>query len=276
MAEEAVNENRAASSEAVTTPLPIYSDVEINDLPDPEWLVEGLFQERTVAAIYGPTEGGKTFLALDFALSIATGGPFHGLNVAQTGVVVYVYAEGGPNLKFRVHAWKLGHDLRLDEPCHVFFIPISVNLVDDRGSGLNDLLRTVRSKTSKPIALVVIDTLAACFGGKNEDSTQDMNSFTNRCAKIRDELGCTVLVVHHTGRDSSRERGNLSLKNNIDTMIRCSRVKKGIVELECEKQKDAPYFEPFQLILEEVQLSEEQTSCVLRSPDQEQSELPLL
>lgn len=253
---------------ATDSGLPIYSDVEINDLPDPEWLVEKLLPRDSVAALYGPPEAGKSFVGLDLALCIGTGLPFHGLEVAQ-GNVVYVYAEGGADLKLRVQAWKREHGFALDQPCGVWFVTTSVDLTDEKGAGLQALFDAItRAEVPGPIQLLVFDTLARCFGAKDENNTRDMNTFNNRCHDAREAYECAVLIIHHTGWDENRERGNRALEGSIRTKIRCKK-KKGspAVTLLCEKQNDALYFEPIHLQLIEIDLGNEMTSCVLRDAD---------
>ena len=46
------------------TPLPIYSDVEIQTLQDPEYVVDGLIEDRALHGNYGPTGEGKTFVTM--------------------------------------------------------------------------------------------------------------------------------------------------------------------------------------------------------------------
>jgi len=247
----------------VSPPLPIYSTVEIRSLPDPVWQINGLILQRSLFTVYGPSGHGKTFLALDLALCVAAGLPFLRKPVVK-GTVVYVYAEGAPNLKYRIQAWQEQHSFDVHEPENVRFIPTSVDLMDPKGEGLRDLLKTIET-VLPDVDLVIIDTLAKCFGDADEDTTQAMNSFTNRCAFIRDTFDCTVGVVHHTGHNKSRERGNRALRSNFDTFIRCAKRKDSdtLVTLKCEKQKDGSPFEDIRLRLTEVPVADG-TTCVVR------------
>src|SRR5262249_46295895 len=78
---------------------------DLDNLPDPEWLVDGLVGQNALVVLFGPPGVGKSFLALDLALSIATGRPWLGRKTTQGGVV-YVYAEGTSELKHRAAAWR--------------------------------------------------------------------------------------------------------------------------------------------------------------------------
>jgi hypothetical protein len=70
-------------------------------------------------------------------------------------------------------------------------------------------------------------------------------------------FGCTVIAVHHTGRDEDRERGSTALRGAADTMIRV-KLEDGNVTVSCEKQKDALAFSPLRFRLESAA-----QSCVL-------------
>jgi RecA-family ATPase len=72
-------------------------------LDSPEWLIEDMVPTGAQAVLYGPSGEGKSFLALDWALSNATGRTWLGRQVKQ-GRVVYVIGEGGGHMQQRVQA----------------------------------------------------------------------------------------------------------------------------------------------------------------------------
>ena len=256
-----------------STPLPIYSDVELRDLPSPMWQVDDLIQAQSLAGVYGSEGVGKSFLCLDIAFCIGLGIPFHGRKVAQ-GNVIYIYAEGVPGAKIRSEAWKQEHGLKPDDSGNVWFIPTSVDPTDRRGRGLKELLETIKA-TVPDVDLVIIDTLARCFGGGNENDTQDMNTFSNRCDGIRKELEATSLVVHHKGWEEKRERGNRAFRANFDTMIEMSGSSSRL-KVECKKQKDGNPFTAFQLRRVQVTIPSGDTSCVLRGVGEQSVAIPSL
>ncbi len=51
----------------------LYSIEELEELPDPDWLIDGIMPEGALVELYGPHGVGKSFLALDWALSLAAG-----------------------------------------------------------------------------------------------------------------------------------------------------------------------------------------------------------
>ena len=99
-----------------------------------------------------------------------------------------------------------------------------------------------------PPALIVVDTLARNFGGSDENSTSEMNSFVNNVNDfLRDRYKCVVMIVHHTGKgDKKSARGSSALKGAVDFEYRIERPEGS--ELFCEmtntKTKDAPEHAP--------------------------------
>jgi hypothetical protein len=102
-------------------------------------------------------------------------------------------------------------------------------------------------------AMIVLDTLARCFGGGDENSTQDMSKFVSACDAIRGRYGCTILVVHHAGHgDKSRARGAIALKAALDAEYRLAN-DTGLL-LTATKMKDAEAPPPLALELVTVDL----------------------
>src|SRR5690349_9216 len=85
-----------------------YSTDDIAKLPSPQWRVKGLMYVGALTMLYAPQEQAKTFAALDLALCVASGTPFHGKDVKQ-GPVVYILGEGRGGLKNRIAAWQRQH-----------------------------------------------------------------------------------------------------------------------------------------------------------------------
>jgi hypothetical protein len=66
---------------------------EMEDLPPPQWLIGGLAPADGLVVLYGEPGAGKSFVALDWGLSVATGAPWLGREVKQ-GEVVYIGRAG--------------------------------------------------------------------------------------------------------------------------------------------------------------------------------------
>ena len=68
--------------------------------------------------LFGKPGVGKSFLALDLAMSAAAGVPWLGKTTKQ-GDVVYICAEGTTGLKHRVRAWR---NQRAANPTNIAFL----------------------------------------------------------------------------------------------------------------------------------------------------------
>ena len=223
----------------------LLSPDDLESLPDPEWLIEGILPKSGMSVLYGSPGLGKTFLGLDWALRIGGGLDWFGRGGKQ-GVVLYVYAEGVYEFKNRCAAWVEANGGLLG-PADVRFFPRAVPLLDDDWvTALTDLCRELEP------SLVVFDTLARATAGGDENSAKDMGRAVAACDAIRDATGAAVMLVHHTGKDGLNYRGSSAIEGAADTMLHLVRTDTGALELRCAKQKEAEPFETVTMQLESV------------------------
>ncbi|OQB87069.1 MAG: Regulatory protein RepA [Planctomycetes bacterium ADurb.Bin126] len=217
------------------------------EMRPPDWLLRGMLERDTFALIFGDPGCGKSLLAIDWACRIATGTPWRGHPV-KAGPVVYIAGEGQQGFGRRIRAWEKHNDVSLaDAP---LYVAPAVAIPDV--SQVAELL-TALGLLDEPPALIVLDTLARCFGGGDENSTQDMSKFVSACDAIRQRYGCTILVVHHAGHaDKSRARGAIALKAALDAEYRLA--KDGGLLLTATKMKDAEMPAPVAMELVTVEL----------------------
>ena len=239
-------------------PFKLYTVEELESLPDPAWLLEGLLPQSALAELYGKFAVGKSFLALDWALSVAAGVPWLGRSMSQADVV-YVSAEGGAGLKKRIAAWRTKHPETDLSRFRAILAP--VNMLDPKD--VKALVQVIKDAPCEP-SLVVIDTLARCFGDGDENAAVDMNRFVAGTDWIRAKFpGATVLVIHHSGKKANQgDRGSNALRAAADTVMKLTGKGKALT-LECEKQKDWEHFENIGLTLRFVVLNGLETSCVI-------------
>src|SRR5258708_34501274 len=72
----------------------LLTDQEIANLPPITWRIDQYVPQGGLTFLYGPSAVGKSFLALSWAMAVATGAEWMGRKVTP-GPVVYVAAEGG-------------------------------------------------------------------------------------------------------------------------------------------------------------------------------------
>lgn len=221
---------------------PLLHESELDDLPEPTWLV-GDHLTDGLAVVYGPPKQGKTFLALDWALSAASGTPWHGHDTIETPVV-YVSGEGHGGLGRRRRAWKVA---RQQFAPKLYVIPFAVRFgqVREHATGLRDDVHSTGA------GLVVIDTLARSMAGSDENSSQDMGQYIHTADWLREKTGCGVLIIHHSGVSGERPRGSSALFGAADTLVRVEG-EAGYLKVSCEGQKDAPPFRTKHFVLSPV------------------------
>jgi len=219
---------------------------EVKSLPDPTFLVEGILPRNALAQIFGAKGAGKTFVALDIALSVATGTPWQDNWDVYGGDVVYVAGEGHSGLKKRIRAWLEWQQRGNDALSRFRLKPSALPLGDP--TEVEAFVRAVCDCfPSGKAALVVLDTQARCTSGLEENSATDMGVAVEAAERIKRETGATVLLVHHPGRQG-HDRGSTAIPGALDTQVKLVG-SLAALRLECVKQKDWEEFKPIGLKL---------------------------
>jgi len=243
----------------------------LHKLPKRQPLIEGLLDCTALSVVFGPSGCGKTFFALDLAAHVVLGWPWRGRAVLQ-GAVVYVAAEGGYGLCDRLMAFccKYGVDPK-DVP--VYVIRGSIDLCNSDGD-LRLLIQHLRDLPA-PLRLIVVDTVSRALAGGNENSPDHMGALVRRCDKLRESTRAHVMLVHHTGKDTSQgARGHSSLRAAVDTEIEMTWDKAGQSGLATvTKQRDSRTEGKFAFRLEDVDVDLRDdgalvTSCVVVPVDE--------
>jgi hypothetical protein len=214
----------------------------------PEWLIDDVITNESLCVLYGAPGTGKSFIALDMALSIANGREWHDKPVKK-GQVLYIAGEGHSGLGKRVNAWQLHHSAPGDSNIH--FLSEPVKFSDEQ-----DIDRLIASTDAFDLNfdLVVVDTVARSLSGVDENSAADMGLFVEACDRLKRHCNASILAVHHAGKDQSRGmRGSSALLGAVDTSL-CVTKDEKIVTIKMEKQKDAEQIKPLQFQMLEVAL----------------------
>jgi hypothetical protein len=263
-----IGEERMGGSQAARRHQAAYSKFrlftadEILDLPPVEWLIEGLLSIGALGVLYGQSGGGKTFVALDWALSVATGQAWLGRTV-QSGPVVYVAAEGRAGVGSRVAAWKQHFGIERIERGRFILEPVQLRERSDL-----DLLKAKIDGANLQPALIVFDTFARCFVGGDENTSKEMGQFLDACRRLQDETHAAVLLVHHTGKTGEQERGSSAMRAAADAMFKVSKTSEGRVMIRNDKQKEDESCDAISAQLHRLVLGRglgAESSCVLVS-----------
>ena len=210
----------------------------------PRALIEGVLFENTGAELCGGQATLKSFVALSIAEAIASGADWHGRATRKTPAC-YITGEGSAAIGKRIRAL----EIQTGRSCEVQFLLEAVQL--HQPEEVEALLLAIAQLPEKP-GLIVVDTLARCFVGGEENSARDAGLFVAGVDRIRAATGATVLILHHINK-SGDTRGSTAFAGAFDTMIEAKR-ENTIVSLRCLKQKDAPDFEAITLARRVVEL----------------------
>ncbi len=207
------------------------------------YMVKGWLDRNCLSMLYGPSNAGKTFVALDIAMHIAAGKSWRGLRV-NGGPVLYIAAEGGAGIRNRLAAIKRD---RPDMASATFtLLPVGLDL-----HGQGDASVVCAIMPDEAPALVVVDTLARSMGAGDENTAKDAAMFVRNCDLIREATGSHVMVIHHTGKDEERgARGSSALRAAVDNEIQIT----SEWEILSRKQRDHEPPEPLHFKLRSVTL----------------------
>lgn len=209
-------------------------------LKPPAWLARHYVEAHSLSVLFGEPGAGKSFVALDLGLSIATGTQWHGNRVKQTPVV-YLCGEGWGGLQRRMHAWRDWHQVDW-RPAPFALTKRAIPLGNRQAAeALKCDIDAIIDQLGDAPGLFIVDTLARNFGAGDENSTKDMSLFIDHVgAYLMDAYQAGVMLVHHTGHgDKQRARGSSSLKGAVDAEYFVTKGDAGIVELSGLKMKDA-------------------------------------
>jgi KaiC/GvpD/RAD55 family RecA-like ATPase len=187
------------------------------------WFVKGVLPKADLAAIFGASGSGKTFITLDLACRIAMGMEWFGIETAPAKVL-YVAAEGASGMRDRVMAWCIANNVALEDLAENLFI---LGDQPDMTSGehVKALVNAARGRCPD-VELVVLDTMAQVTPGANENSGEDMGKFLSHCKLVSKVLKATVVLVGHSGKDANKGlRGWSGLKGAMDAECEVIRTK---------------------------------------------------
>jgi hypothetical protein len=185
-------------------------------MPTVKWRLKGVLPYEGLAAMYGPSASGKSFLGFDAGVAISEGADWFGIRTTKS-TVVYVALEGESGFKNRVAAWELENNRTL--PTNMFMVmqPFQITNAAD----VSELAATIPHNS-----VVIVDTLNRAAPTSDENSSKEMGEILQACKKLQGLIGGLVVLVHHTGKDTTKgARGHSSFFAALDSAIEVERSK---------------------------------------------------
>jgi hypothetical protein len=190
-------------------------------------LIDGLLELSAMSVLYGDSNVGKTFVALDMTYHIATGQPYANLPTTH-GRVAYIAAEGGRGIKKRIAALRSARHAPSEPDFFLLACPVDLRRPDA------DLKPLIEAIADLQPTIVVLDTLSRVMAGGDENSSVDMGALVKHFDALRAASNAHLMVIHHTGKDKAKgARGHSLLRAATDTEIEVS---EGVVAV--TKQRD--------------------------------------
>jgi AAA domain len=217
----------------------------------PDYLLDGILQRRFVYSLTAQTGHGKTALAVLIARLVGGSDPKAALgkHTAEKGQVVSFAGENPDDLRMRV----IGDEaLCNDEADRISFIPGTFSIEAMRARIETEMKRL------GGVDLVIIDTSAAYFNGKDELSNTEMGAHARMLRTLTTLPGgpCVLVlchpVKHVTDPSQLLPRGGGAFLAEVDGNLTLWKHDGVLLDLHHTDKLRGPGFEPISLRLETV------------------------
>lgn len=251
-------------------------------LPLPrKWVIDDFLPRNIVAALIAAGGSGKSYLAMNLAISVASGGIlFNKFMPSKEGKVVFISGEDDiAELQRRLH-WSTS-----SLPKHVVErIGKNINFVDladtfeaftekDRTgevhmtNSVTNLISSIKESVGSEVDLIIVDPVSRFRGGE-ENLAVDTTRFVQALQMFTSQLNATVLCLHHVnkgaksnGTGQNNARGSSALVDGVRLVMELNQlsedevkkqygdtqVKLNILNLHCVKTNYTKPFDPIAL-----------------------------
>jgi len=219
-----------------------------------DWLVKGVIERGANGFFSAVPKGGKSWAAIDLALSLALGCDWLGFKVPQPVKTVLVSREDNPSLT----AWRLRH-LKAGKPYHdagLLDANLKLNTRNQSADLMLDnrehMLELMASLTEFRPAFAIFDVFNVMHAA-DENDNQEMRAVLRQLSAIQAEVGCGIGVVHHFNKSDSgsmtqRLRGSSAIAGWAEWMVGISladeesKTRRMEFELKAAQPPDPIYF----------------------------------
>ena len=184
--------------------LPTRAPVELEDRPRRQrWLIDALWGRQAVGIIGGEPKCGKSFLALDIAVSVAAGVPcLRRFNTDQPGPVLMFAAEDAGHI-VRTRLKGIAHAAGADfDSLDIAVIDVPVLRLDHRSDRqrLEETVQRIRPR------LVLLDPLVRLHG-VDENAVADIAPILGFLRDLQRRFETAVVLVHHSRKSAATRPG---------------------------------------------------------------------
>jgi len=192
-------------------PLPVQRACQLDVLgPQTQWLVQGLWTDQAVGILGGEPKCCKSFLALDLAVSVASGtAALRQFHVQRSGPVLLFPAEDSPAVVRQ----------RLEGICAAASVPFNslpVDVITAPTLRLDtpvDRQRLANAVQTHQPRLLILDPLIRLHRVDENDASQ-IAALLSFLRQLQRQFQLAVLVVHHARKDSHSSRPGQALRGS--------------------------------------------------------------
>lgn len=159
------------------------------DIPAPKWQIEGLWPEASIGFVSGPPKSFKSFYTLEMGYAIATGRAFLDKFPVTQGRCLLIQSESSM-ASFKERVRRTG--LHYGDASDLYIITNRPLYLEDEA----DLDRLKHEVAILRPSTVILDPLRS-FTKADENSNVAMGGMIRSLRGLRDEFGCSFVVVHH-------------------------------------------------------------------------------
>jgi hypothetical protein len=216
----------------------VFTPSQAQPILEANYLIKSWLGFGQMSVMYGPSNVGKSFAALDMSWHVASDAMWHGFR-CHGGPVLYLATEGGSTFHNRIYALAQQYE-RTDVPLYVRPSPVDLLRPDADMAKLVALVGEIKEASGKDVVMIVVDTVSRAMAGGNENGPEDMTSFIANIDALRAATKAHCMLVHHSGKDVAQgARGHSSLRAATDTEIEMEVSKEdGLRFARATKQRD--------------------------------------
>jgi hypothetical protein len=161
------------------------------------WIVPGLIANSSIGFAAGLPESLKTWILIDLAIECARGGSWLGNKVNKNRVLFIDQERFIGETRRRFKKMLKGKNISVDED-------INRNLIVQVGSSIRLNLDVSFDAFRKKLSdirpdLIIVDSFAT-FSTVAENDRQEVQKVIERIKQLRQEFGCTVLMIDHENK----------------------------------------------------------------------------
>lgn len=213
-------EAATAKPEQKTRPkIKVYSaaDLMAMDFQEPRWIIPGIIPEG-VSLIAAPPKAGKSWLALDLALTISIGGVCLNRPVDQAGSLYLALEDTPRRIKARIQKQSCLEPLPINPKyCHIL-----TEWAPD-GEGFVRLHHYLDENPQTRI--ILIDTYGRFAASRDNNDYSEATRILAGIKSFSDEHGVSVVLVHHTRKNHEGEDfinasvGSVGIVGGVDNIL---------------------------------------------------------